>query len=204
MSYPDQAISVIIPQHIEVIQTPRLLLRPMRIGNDEDAAGVFSFRSRQDVVDWLWPRVTDANVEATKAWMTGKIFNVPDASGAVGRTFFFVIIPKENPQCIVGAVGVNSLAPAPSVGYAIHPSFWGKGYATEAVKGVIDAWWKLPRAEGMGQGEKLFAAVNHANKGSVKVLERNGFLIYENVELFENMVAFMHLENPNFGGQEKI
>ncbi|KAF7180422.1 hypothetical protein CNMCM7691_009590 [Aspergillus felis] len=177
MSYPEQAVAVIIPEEVPPIFTERLLLRPLRMGNDEDAAGIFSVRSRQDVVDWLCSKT-------------------PDASGAVGRLFFFVIIPKDEPDRIIGSLGVNSLSPAPSVGYAMHPSYWGRGYASEALRGVIDAWWKLPRVDGLGQEEKLFAAVNLANKGSVKVLQRNGFKTYEEVVLEGDTVAFMELESP--------
>ncbi|KAF7168851.1 hypothetical protein CNMCM5623_001793 [Aspergillus felis] len=196
MSYPEQAVAAIIPEEVPPIFTERLLLRPLRIGNDEDAAGIFSIRSRQDVVDWLWPRVVDTTIEETKAQMTRKVFKDPDASGAVGRLFFFVIIPKDEPDRIIGSLGVNSLSPAPSVGYAMHPSYWGRGYASEALRGVIDAWWKLPRVDGLGQNEKLFAAVNLANKGSVKVLQRNGFTTYEEVVLEGDTVAFMELESP--------
>jgi hypothetical protein len=53
MSFPEQVVSVVLPENIKPIYTARLLLRPLRIGNDEDAAGIFTFRSRQDVVDWL-------------------------------------------------------------------------------------------------------------------------------------------------------
>ncbi|KAH1488309.1 hypothetical protein KXV44_001859 [Aspergillus fumigatus] len=190
-----QAVAVIIPEEVPPIHTERLLLRPLRIDNDEDAAGIFSIRSRQDVVDWLWPRVADTTVEETKAHMMKKVFKDPDAAGAVGRLFFFVIIPKNEPDRIIGSLGVNSLSPAPSVGYAMHPSYWGRGYASEALRGVIDAWWKLPRVDGLGHEEKLFAAVNIANKGSVKVLQRNGFKIYKEVVLEGDTVACMELES---------
>lgn len=53
MGYPEQAVAVIIPHDVPPISTERLLLRPLRIGNDEDAAAIFSIRSRQDVADWL-------------------------------------------------------------------------------------------------------------------------------------------------------
>ncbi|KAM0107718.1 hypothetical protein ACP6JB_006616 [Aspergillus fumigatus] len=142
-----------------------------------------------------WPRVADTTVEETKAHMMKKVFKDPDAAGAVGRLFFFVIIPKNEPDRIIGSLGVNSLSPAPSVGYAMHPSYWGRGYASEALRGVIDAWWKLPRVDGLGHEEKLFAAVNIANKGSVKVLQRNGFKIYKEVVLEGDTVACMELES---------
>jgi hypothetical protein len=53
MHYPEQAVAVIIPEEVPPIYTERLLLRPLRIDNDEDVAGIFSIRSRQDVADWL-------------------------------------------------------------------------------------------------------------------------------------------------------
>lgn len=53
MGYPEQAVAAIIPHDVPPISTERLLLRPLRIGNDEDAAAIFSIRSRQDVADWL-------------------------------------------------------------------------------------------------------------------------------------------------------
>ncbi|KAF4221966.1 hypothetical protein CNMCM5878_007518 [Aspergillus fumigatiaffinis] len=196
MHYPEQAVAVIIPEEVPPIYTERLLLRPLRIDNDEDVEGIFSIRSRQDVADWLWPRVADTTVEETKVHMTRKVFKDPDASGAVGRLFFFVIIPKDEPDRIIGSLGVNSLSPAPTVGYAMHPSYWGKGYASEALRGVIDAWWKLPRVDGLGHEEKLFAVVNLANKGSVNVLQRNGFKIYNEVVLEGDTVASMELESP--------
>ncbi|GAQ05419.1 uncharacterized MFS-type transporter C530.15c [Aspergillus lentulus] len=196
LGYPEQAVAVIIPEQVPPISTERLLLRPLRIDNDEDAAGIFSIRSRQDVVDWLWPRVADTTIEETKAHMTKKVFEDPDATGAVGRLFFFVIIPKDEPDCIIGSLGVNSLSPAPSVGYAMHPSYWGRGYASEALRGVINAWWKLPRVDDLRHEEKLFATVNLANKRSVKVLQRNGFKIYEEVQIEGDIVALMELESP--------
>lgn len=128
--------------------------------------------------------------------MTTKVFKEPDASGEVGRLFYFAIIPKDEPDRIIGSLGVNSLSPAPSVGYAMHPSYWGKGYTSEALRGVIEAWWELPRVDGLGHEEKLFAMVNLANKGSVKVLQRNKFKIYKEVVLEGDTVAFMELESP--------
>lgn len=37
---------------------------------------------------------------------------------------------------IVGAVG------GPEVGYVIHPAFWGRGYATEALRGFLEVFWR--------------------------------------------------------------
>jgi RimJ/RimL family protein N-acetyltransferase len=127
------------------------------------------------------------------------------------RIFNFVMIRVDDPgERIIGSVGVNSLDPCPSVGYGVHPEFWGQGYATEALEGVINVWWKLPRNlvknggdekersgdEDEDEVEKLYAACNKANVGSVKVLLKNGFRIYTEVPMEGDIVAFMQLERP--------
>lgn len=101
-------------------------------------------------------------------------------------------------------MGVNALVPAPSLGYGIHPDFWGKGYVSEAVAGIVGAWWKLERKapevpEGSGSSsevEKLFAACNTANIGSVKVLQRNGFKKMREIPLEGDVVALFGVEKP--------
>ncbi|KAF4768416.1 hypothetical protein HAV15_002938 [Penicillium sp. str.  len=197
--YPNQVTSVIIPADLEPIHTTRLYLRPLTAA---DAAAIFEIRRRQDVADWLWPKVPHKDISESEAVITRKTFTTPDASGAVGRKFFFTIIRSEDPtQRVIGAMGINALSPAPSVGYNIHPDFWGKGYATEAVAGIIDAWWKLDRMVLDGtaselEKEKLFAACNRANIGSVNVLQKNGFSIYREQSIEDDVVAHFELEKP--------
>lgn len=150
-----------------------------------------------------WPKVPHKDISESEAIITKKTFTTPDASGAVGRKFFFAIIRSEDSsRTVIGGAGINALSPAPSVGYNVHPDFWGKGYATEAVAGIIDAWWKLDRMEFDGTGsdlgkEKLFAACNGANIGSVKVLQKTGFSIYREESIEGDVVALFELEKPS-------
>ncbi|KAL2785511.1 GNAT domain-containing protein [Aspergillus keveii] len=193
--YPTQKASVIVPHPsaLKPLYTERLILRPLRIDDDEDAAAMFEIRRRQDVIDWMWPFITDKNITATKSWMRGKVFSAPDGAGFVGtRHFCFTIRRRDDPdERILGAVSVNSLDPAPSVGYMLHPDAWGKGYATEAVKAILKAWWELPRAWEF-EDERVFAATKCANVGSLRVLEKVGFKVYEYVEYGERL-AFMSM-----------
>ncbi|KAB8068930.1 GNAT domain-containing protein [Aspergillus leporis] len=112
--------------------------------------------------------------------MAEKTFTTPDAAGIVGRAFFFVIIRADDPsERIIGDIGINTLDPAPSVGFVIHPEFWGRGDAKEAVAAVVRAWWGLPRKGDPDiQIRKLFAACNMANEGRIRVLSKNGFRVY--------------------------
>ncbi|KAJ5732715.1 hypothetical protein N7493_004196 [Penicillium malachiteum] len=198
--YPDQEIQVIVPAIIPTIQTERLYLRLIQLS---DATDIFEYTKRQDVANFLWPKVPHMDIQETEAWVQRRTFQTPDASGTLGRFFTFSIIQRDDPaQKVIGAVGVNSLVPAPSVGYGIHPDLWGKGYMSEAVAGVVDAWWKLERDSKCGQQEvdqseeKLYAACNKANVGSVKVLLRNGFTIYEEIPLEGDTVALFSMERP--------
>lgn len=150
-----------------------------------------------------WPKIPHSNIQETEANIRDKIFKTPDASGALGRQFTFAMISATDPtQKVIGAVGINCLVPSPSVGYGIHPDFWGKGYTSEAVAAVVDAWWKLARKEpgpkmelNVGT-EKLFAASNKANVGSVRVLQRNGFEMISEAPLEGDTIALFALERP--------
>lgn len=130
-----------------------------------------------------------------------KTFQTPDASGTSGRLFTFAIIRRDDPtQKVIGTVGVNALVPAPSIGYGMHPDFWGKGYMSEAAAGVIDAWWKLERIEDRSsehvEPERLYAGCNKDNVGSLKVLLKNGFSIYEEIPLEGDIVALFCMDKP--------
>lgn len=129
--------------------------------------------------------------------MRRRAFQSPDASGAVGRQFTFVIVRIGDPtEQIIGSIGINSLDPAPSLGYGIHPECWGRGYASEAVRGLVDAWWKLPRVERNGETdeERLWAATNIVNRGSVRALEKGDFRVFREVQLEGDTVVVMYVE----------
>ncbi len=71
---------------------------------------------------------------------------------------------------IAGACGLAMLdAPAPEIGYWLGLPYWGQGYATEAVRAVIDyAFTDLGH-------EALQAGCRVTNPGSRRVLEKCGF-----------------------------
>lgn len=143
-----------------------------------------------------YPRTPDQTIIDTEKWFAGKSFSTADGTGAMHRRFLFVIVQKDDPsQEIIGTVGVNSLSPAPSIGYGLHPGFWGRGYASEAVGGLLGAWGSLLRAEDGKRGrEKMYACCNRENVGSVRVLQKNGFTNYDEVEMEGDRVAFWELE----------
>ncbi|KAL5342122.1 GNAT domain-containing protein [Aspergillus crustosus] len=218
--YPTQPVSVILPSPTDLkpIYTPRLILRPtpMHLESqdpgeytqfDKAAEGVLAFRGLDQVTRWLYPPIPNKTVADMKNWLRRKIFTRPDAAGVVGdRHFHFLIVVKDQDdgggkERIVGTIGVNSLDPAPSIGYGLHPDVWGLGYATEAARAFVGAWWALPRVgvevDGNGEKERLFAATNCANVGSFKVLQRVGFEVFECVQYGPDLAAFLEMRRPD-------
>jgi RimJ/RimL family protein N-acetyltransferase len=70
----------------------------------------------------------------------------------------------------IGIMGIHLTSEiGPELGYWLGQPFWGKGYATEAARGVLDA------AVGGGFSTILARSITQ-NKGSIAVLGKVGFL----------------------------
>jgi RimJ/RimL family protein N-acetyltransferase len=72
---------------------------------------------------------------------------------------------------------VHRADPIPELGYILHPSAWGKGYATEAVAAFIQHFWKA-----RPDLHTIEARVDEENTESIRVLVKSGFVGGEVVE----------------------
>ena len=91
------------------------------------------------------------------------------------RDFMFAIMDKEDFKYIgtISLHGVDWISRKGEVGYMIgDKKYWGKGIASDAVGLVIDYGFRRLNLN------KIIAGVVDGNKGSVKVLEKNGFNRY--------------------------
>ena len=93
----------------------------------------------------------------------------------------------------IGSIGLFGDA---ELGYLIHPEYWGRGYATEAIKAFLDGLW-----EGVRDVEKVTGFVDSENVGSVRVLEKCGFREgrrekYENKTLGEREEVVFEIQRP--------
>jgi RimJ/RimL family protein N-acetyltransferase len=70
---------------------------------------------------------------------------------------------------LIGACGVDPREGGPEIGYWLGASYWGRGYATEAVRAVID------HAFGDLEHETLEAGARVSNPASRRVLEKCAF-----------------------------
>jgi RimJ/RimL family protein N-acetyltransferase len=144
--------------------------------------------------------------------MATKIFTAGPES-VLGRHFAYVLTeraqredesqPPPADKRVIGYMSVNQVHPSPEIGYSIHPDYWGKGYATEALDGLLKTWWNLPRqpqsnsAEDASEPtEKVFAFCEKDNAGSSKVLSKCGFRVIKQVVYDQDELLLWELEMP--------
>jgi RimJ/RimL family protein N-acetyltransferase len=77
---------------------------------------------------------------------------------------------READEVVVGEIGGGFVAPGVvEIGYAIVPSCWGRGYATEAVRALVE------RAREVSDIERVIAHTPLDRPASGRVLEKAGF-----------------------------
>jgi RimJ/RimL family protein N-acetyltransferase len=139
---------------------------------------------------WLrWPRQADVQAivrlagEKAVAEMTARIphpLKAADVESFILRTrrentdgagLTVAITPKGKPNAVIGMVGI-AVEPElglPHLGYWIGTPHWGEGYATEAARALIDAFFAY------GSERELTSSARVVNPASRRVLEKCGF-----------------------------
>lgn len=138
------------------IKTERLTLRPLL---DSDAANISLFVGDKRVamnlavVPHPYPDgAAESYIGYVRAVETKEVVWAMDKGGALIGVIG--ITPKE------GGIG--------NIAYWLAPQLWGGGFASEALKVVVE----YARAAGFA---RLSASVHQGNDGSAKVLMKNGF-----------------------------
>jgi RimJ/RimL family protein N-acetyltransferase len=135
------------------IRTERLVLRPIDPVGDVDA--VHSWQSLPEVARYtpFEPRSREEVAASLARPTVARVLVLRD-----GVPVGDAMLLKHDP------------AGALEVGYELHPDHWGRGYATEVCRALVDL------AESMFPGEPLEAVIAPENVASRIVLERSGFV----------------------------
>lgn len=146
------------------LKTQRLFLRPISI---EDKESVFIYRS--DPETSKYQSVVAETIDDMDDFLgkCAKEFNVP------GTWFQVVIIMKDTDE-LIGDIGIHFLDDESKnrqveIGYMLNKAFHGNGYATEAVKELINYLFDTMNKH------RIIASVDPGNTPSIKLLERIGF-----------------------------
>ncbi|UNI23659.1 hypothetical protein JDV02_009466 [Purpureocillium takamizusanense] len=122
------------------IRTERLILRRTL---ESDLDGWHALRVQPEVMQWTSQGHPDPDVAWSREQMKKRLAPQGDAK------YEFVICIAETGE-MIGTGGCHMVVGElgwPVIGYMLRKEFWGKGYATELVRGFLEAWWALPRAE---------------------------------------------------------
>jgi RimJ/RimL family protein N-acetyltransferase len=141
---------------IPVLETERLVLRAPRL---EDAKAVAQLASDRRIAE------NTARIPHPYGLADAENF-IASVNRADGEIAF--LITREG--VVLGACGIGmSEREAPDLGYWLGVPFWGHGYATEAVRAVIDHAFADLGYEALGAGARV------TNPPSRRVLEKCGF-----------------------------
>ena len=149
------------PQHIE---TERLLLRPP---TREDARAIFDrYASDPEVVRYVsFPRHT--SLDDTRAFLDWSLAEWD--SWPAGP----YLICSRSDDTVLGSTGLSFNTPSfAETGYVLARDSWGRGYATEALRAMVEL------AAGLGV-QHLRASCHPDHRPSQRVLEKGGFEVDE-------------------------
>jgi RimJ/RimL family protein N-acetyltransferase len=145
--------------HFEPVSTQRLVLRAYR---PDDLEATLAYYALPDVVRYTpfepWTRAVAEEQMVKRLRRTG----IDDAEGALG-----VVVERDGE--VIGDVALwcsDDQRERAEIGWAFHPAVHGNGYATEAVRAVIDL------AFGRYGLQRVVAHVDPRNAASARVCER--------------------------------
>jgi RimJ/RimL family protein N-acetyltransferase len=143
-----------------VLETPRLLLRPMEL---HDAPFIRDILSHREISDGMEDYPHPFPLEAAR----DMILWSQRAPGA-GKGYSWAVTHE---QTFVGALFLKFHTQPAELGYWIGLPYWGQGFATEAADVVLRCAFETLRLPGI-------AAYAHAdNAGSRRVLEKLGMTL---------------------------
>ena len=155
--------------------TDRLYLRKM---TESDSKRLFEIWSDPIVTQYM--NIEELSDEAQAKEMIQLINELADENKAIRYT----IIEKQTKE-LIGTCGFNEIDEKngiAEIGYELDQMFWGKGYAPEAIKYLVQyAFAKLKLTE-------IIAKVNHENNNSIRALQKLGFTFKGIVREYEETI----------------
>ena len=147
-----------------VLRTERLVLRPVTA---DDHAALLAHWDAPDVRRFLFDGAMLSAAEITEA--------IEDSTRDFGRAGYGLWLVYEKDS--TGLIGTAGLRPLDHLGleifYSLAPGSWGKGYATEAARAVLD------HALGPLGLPEVLAEVDESNTASIAVIERLGMTEFD-------------------------
>jgi ribosomal-protein-alanine N-acetyltransferase len=171
-----------------VVETSRLLLRPMSLG---DLDALFSLFSDPDIIKYLAPTKPMDRDEVEAALQS--IIAHWERHG-FGR---LAVIHKDDGK-VIGYSGLRMLEGTPEVIYTVAKQYWGAGLATEAAKASLRFGF-----ENLGF-ERIVAIAKPENLASRHILEKIGLQFQGESNYYGHTMAFYELARCHYRPDENF
>ncbi len=175
------------------IETERLILRMFK---NSDVENIFTLDSNKEVHKYLGKKPIKTLKEAEKII---SFFQLQYEERGIGR---FAALEKSSGK-FIGWAGLklnkgeqemlNGYTNFIDIGYRFLPSFWGKGYATEASLASIEYGFKKLKYH------VIYGAADIENKASNKVLKKIGLSFINQFDFKDVKCNWYELKNNEYG-----
>ncbi|MBD6614756.1 GNAT family N-acetyltransferase [Komarekiella sp. 'clone 1'] len=173
-----------------IAETDRLIIRTWN--PQADAEQAFYIYSDPEVTRFIITKVdsVESSQNLLKKWIT-KSQELNNGSG------FWAILPKETEE-IVGTIILiqlrdedEQLTPNYEIGWHLKKSAWGKGYATEAAKAILDYGFKTLKLP------VIYSIARSENTNSLRVIQRLGMTpVGRTTKYYKMELEMFKLANP--------
>lgn len=147
---------------LEILTTERLTLRPLTLA---DAEALFDYFSKEEVMTY-YDLAPFKSVDEAK-----DLIGIWNSRFQNDEGCRWAITLKEDTTLAIGTCGFHNLSKENNraeIGYEFHPNCWGKGYATEVTKELIQYGFSTRNFR------RLEAFIDPRHTASRKVLHKSG------------------------------
>jgi len=169
------------------LETARLRIRPFRPADDAEA--LHELWGDPEAIRFVRPGAAATSVEETRE----RLEDVVRRSDGWG----FWAVEERSGARLIGAAGLFPLewtGPEVELAYHVVPSVWGRGYATEAAAGLLEAAWRETDLD------HVVAVAFEENRASTRVMEKLGMTYEGRVRYREHEVVRYSIARPGVGG----
>lgn len=167
-----------------LIETERLILRMFRESDFEDYWQIFS---EPEVTHFI------GNAKAmtkSQAWMSmATIFGHWQLRG-----YGILAVEERASKLVVGRIGFLNPEgwPGFELGWILNRNYWGKGYATEGAKALLDyGFQELKR-------DRIVSLIHPGNNRSIRVAEKLGEKLQDKTEVYGKEVLVYGIDRSAF------